>query len=168
MTKITKREIKNMTEQTIKTGDVIEGFQLKKISKLDNLKAVAYELEHIKSGAKLLHLHADDDENLLSIAFRTPPPNDTGLPHILEHSVLGGSKKYPVKEPFVELLKMSMATFINAMTYPDKTVYPIASNVKKNFWNLADVYFDAYSHPTITENTLKQDNAHMFLSMDPL
>ncbi|MFQ5559833.1 MAG: insulinase family protein, partial [Nitrospinota bacterium] len=128
---------------------------------LKALKAHAYELKHVKSGARLLHLHSEDEENLLSFAFRTPPPNDTGLPHILEHSVLGGSKKYPVKEPFVELLKMSMATFINAMTYPDKTVYPVASNVKKDFWNLADVYFDACFHPNISEQTLKQEGHHL-------
>lgn len=143
-------------------GDTLGGFRVVRATAIDTLRSVAYELEHVKTGARLLHLHNEtDDENLFSVAFRTPPADSTGLPHIMEHSVLGGSEKYPVKEPFVELLKMSMATFVNAMTFPDRTVYPVASNVKKDYWNLADVYFDACFHPLISENTLRQEGHHL-------
>lgn len=142
-------------------GQVCSGFSIKKITPLPELAITAVEAEHEFSGARLLHLYADDDENLFALAFKTPPPDDTGIAHILEHAVLGGSGKYPVKEPFVEMLKMSMATFINAMTYPDKTVYPAASNVKKDFFNLFDVYFDAAFNAAITPVTLKQEGHHL-------
>ena len=88
----------------------------------------AYRVDHRASGARILHVHCDDPENLFSINFPTPPPDDTGLPHILEHVVLAGSRRFPVREPFFEMLKMSMATFINTMTAPDCTYYPVASN----------------------------------------
>ena len=94
----------------------------------------------------------------------TLPKDNFGLPHILEHSVLGGSRKYKVKDPFVEMLKMSMATYLNAHTYPDRTVYPLASNVEKDFFNLADVYCDAVFHPNLTENTFKQEGIHIEFS----
>ncbi|MFO7820931.1 MAG: insulinase family protein [Lentisphaeria bacterium] len=122
---------------------------------------MAIEARHEYTGAELFFLYSKDEENLFAAAFRTPPPDNTGVPHILEHSVLGGSRKYPVKEPFVELLKMSMATFINAMTYPDKTVYPVASNVEQDFFNLMDVYCDAVLHPNITPVTLRQEGHHL-------
>ena len=90
---------------------------------------------HIKSGARILAISNDDDNKVFSIAFRTPAINSTGLTHILEHSVLCGSKKYPVKDPFVELLKTSLNTFLNAFTFPDKTMYPVASKTLKDFQN---------------------------------
>ena len=119
------------------------GFVIKDITALPEINARAYQMYHSKSGARLLYLHAEDEENLFSVAFKTPPRDDTGLPHILEHTVLCGSKKYPVKDPFVELLKTSLATFLNAMTYPDKTVYPCASMNETDFHNLVNVYCDA-------------------------
>lgn len=106
-------------------------------------------LEHIKSGAKVFLLSNEDDNKVFSIGFRTPPDDSTGLPHILEHSVLEGSEKFPVKDPFVELVKGSLNTFLNAMTYPDKTVYPVASCNDKDFQNLIDVYLDGVLHPAI-------------------
>ncbi len=145
---------------TLQTDDVLHGFRVTHITPLQALQTVAYQLTHEKSGARLLHLHNGDPENLFAVAFRTPPPNDTGLPHILEHTVLCGSRKYPVKDPFVELLKTSLATFLNAMTYPDKTVYPCASMNEKDFFNLADVYCDAVFHPLITEAHFKQEGHH--------
>lgn len=148
-------------EPLLKAGDVRHGFAVTRVTPLRNLRAVAYELEHQATGAKVLHLHSGDAENLFSVAFRTPPPDDTGVPHILEHSVLGGSRKFPVKDPFVEMIKMSMATFINAMTYSDKTVYPVASNVRQDFYNLAEVYMDAVFDPLIKETTLKQEGHHL-------
>ncbi len=142
-------------------GDKSAGFAVSEVTPLSDLRAVAYLLEHERSGARLLHLHNEDPENLFTIAFRTPPPDSTGLPHILEHTVLCGSEKYPVKDPFVELLKKSMATFLNAMTYPDKTVYPCASMNEKDFFNIVDVYCDAVFHPLITEKHFKQEGHHL-------
>jgi len=144
-----------------KPGQNLSGFIIKRVTDVPEVGAVAVEAEHKYSGANVLQLYADDPENLFSIAFKTPPPDNTGVAHILEHSVLNGSKKYPVKEPFLEMLKMSMATFLNAMTYPDKTVYPAASNVKKDYFNLFDVYFDAVFHADITPFTFKQEGHHL-------
>lgn len=108
-------------------------------------------LKHKKSGARLVVLSNDDENKVFSIGFRTPPYNDTGLQHIIEHTVLCGSKKYPVKDPFVELCKGSLNTFLNAMTYPDKTVYPVASCNDVDFKNIIDVYMDAVFYPAIYE-----------------
>lgn len=116
--------------------------------------------EHRQSGALLLSLENDDENKVFGIAFRTPPPDSSGVPHILEHSVLCGSEKYPVKEPFVELMKGSLNTFLNAMTYPDKTIYPVASTNLKDFYNLIDVYLDAVFHPLISPYTLYQEGWH--------
>lgn len=145
---------------TLKVNDRLHGFRVDLVTPLPALYMVAYQLTHEGSGSRLLHLHNSDPENLFAVAFRTPPPDDTGLPHILEHTVLCGSRKYPVKDPFVELLKTSLATFLNAMTYPDKTVYPCASMNEKDFFNLADVYCDAVFHPLITEAHFKQEGHH--------
>ena len=122
--------------------------------------------EHRQSGAQLLSLENDDENKVFGIAFRTPPPDSSGVPHILEHSVLCGSQKYPVKEPFVELMKGSLNTFLNAMTYPDKTLYPVASTNLKDFYNLIDVYLDAVFHPLISPFTLYQEGWHYELE-DP-
>lgn len=122
------------------------------VIKKETLKDIACEgvlLEHIKTGAKVLLFSCEDENKTFAIGFRTPPYDDTGLPHILEHSVLCGSRKYPVKEPFVELMKSSLNTFLNAMTFPDKTVYPIASCNDQDFKNLMDVYLDAVFYPNI-------------------
>lgn len=146
---------------TLRKGETVHGFEIISVTPVEELRAVAYEAKHKESGARFLHLHADDPENLFSINFPTPPRNDTGLPHILEHSVLAGSKKFPVREPFFEMLKMSMATFINAMTGYDCTYYPVASNVKKDLFNLADVYFDAVFNPLLTEDTFLREGHHL-------
>ena len=117
--------------------------------KLDDLKSEGALLKHKKSGARILLISNDDDNKVFDIAFRTPAPDNTGVPHIMEHTVLCGSEKFPAKDPFVELVKGSLNTFLNAMTYPDKTVYPIASCNDKDFQNLMDVYMDAVLHPNI-------------------
>ncbi|NET78406.1 insulinase family protein [Okeania sp. SIO1F9] len=150
-----------LSERTLEVGQQLEGFEVKAITPLKQQQMVAYQLEHLKTGAKLLHLYSEDAENLFSISFPTPPPNSTGIPHILEHSVLAGSEKYPVREPFFEMLKMSPATFINAMTGPDCTYYPVSSKVKQDLFNLAEVYFDAVFHPLLTENTFKREGHHL-------
>ncbi|MBQ7876214.1 MAG: insulinase family protein [Clostridia bacterium] len=125
------------------------GFTFTEKKHVDEIKADVYIGKHTKSGAKLLYVASDDPNKVFSISFKTVPENDTGVMHILEHSVLNGSDKYPVREPFVELLKSSMQTFLNAMTYPDKTMYPVASCNEKDFENLMDVYLDAVFHPAI-------------------
>ena len=116
---------------------------------VEDLKSKAFLLKHKKSGARVFILSNDDDNKVFYIGFRTPPTDNTGVAHIMEHSVLCGSKKYPLKDPFVELVKGSLNTFLNAMTYPDKTVYPVASRNDKDFKNLMDVYMDAVLNPNI-------------------
>jgi len=139
----------------------VPGFIVRKTTPVPALRGTAIELEHEASGARILHLHTEDTENLFSISFPTPPPDDTGVPHILEHSVLAGSQKFPVREPFFEMLKSSMATFINAMTGPDCTYYPVSSNVEQDLFNLAEVYFDAVFHPLLTEGTFMREGHHL-------
>lgn len=118
---------------------------------VEALKSRAILLRHEKTGARVFLLSNEDDNKVFYIGFRTPPADDTGVAHIMEHSVLCGSRKYPLKDPFVELAKGSLNTFLNAMTYPDKTVYPVASRNSKDFANLMDVYMDAVFHPAIYE-----------------
>ncbi len=127
----------------------IYGFILQKESIVEEVNGRARIFEHEKSGARLLHLANDDDNKVFSIFFRTPPEDSTGVAHILEHSVLCGSRKFPSKEPFVELLKGSLNTFLNAFTFSDKTGYPVASRNTKDFFNLMDVYLDAVFYPNI-------------------
>ena len=126
---------------------IIHGFKLTRSQDIPEINTRAFLYEHVKTGAELLSLSNTDENKVFGISFRTPPTDSTGLPHILEHSVLGGSRKYPVKEPFVELLKGSLKTFLNAMTYPDKTCYPVASQNLQDFYNLIDVYLDAVFYP---------------------
>ena len=130
----------------------LHGFTVRTREELPEIDGTAYVLDHDKSGAQLLYLRNDDNNKAFSIAFKTPPADDTGVFHILEHSVLCGSDKFPVKEPFVDLLKSSMQTFLNAMTFPDKTMYPVASTNDQDLLNLADVYLDAVLHPAIYRN----------------
>lgn len=124
-------------------------FETIKSFRADELASDAYLLRHIKTGASVLVLANDDDNKVFTIGFRTPVSDDTGVAHITEHSVLCGSRKYPVKDPFMELEKFSLSTFLNAMTYPDKTVYPVASCNDQDFKNLMDVYLDAVFFPNI-------------------
>ncbi|HWA19877.1 MAG TPA: insulinase family protein [Devosia sp.] len=115
---------------------------------------------HKKTGAEVLSFLNDDENKVFGITFRTPPEDSTGVAHILEHSVLCGSRKYPVRKPFVELLKGSLHTFLNAMTFPDKTAYPVASQNLQDFYNLVDVYLDAVFFPLISEDTFRQEGWH--------
>ncbi|MFI3172735.1 MAG: insulinase family protein [Eubacteriales bacterium] len=124
-------------------------YELVEKKEIQDIKSTGYFLKHKKSGARVMLMENDDNNKVFSIAFRTPPEDSTGLPHILEHSVLCGSKNFPVKDPFVELVKGSLNTFLNAMTYPDKTVYPVASCNDKDFQNLMHVYMDAVLYPNI-------------------
>ncbi len=127
----------------------VSGYKLLKEEVLEGIKAKGWLLRHKKSGARVVYIENDDPNKVFSIAFRTPPSDSTGVPHIMEHSVLCGSKNFPAKDPFVELVKGSLNTFLNAMTYPDKTVYPVASCNDKDFQNLMHVYMDAVLYPNI-------------------
>jgi Zn-dependent M16 (insulinase) family peptidase len=144
----------------------LHGFALIAAREIPELNTSARLWRHLKTGAELLSLENDDQNKVFGISFFTPTPDSTGLPHIMEHSVLCGSRKYPVKEPFVELIKGSLQTFVNAMTFPDKTMYPLASQNRQDFYNLMDVYLDAVFHPNITPHTLQQEGWHYELD-DP-
>ena len=128
------------------------GFELIRSRELEELDATLYELSHTKSGANLIYFDREDDNKTFAVGFATPPENDTGVFHIIEHSVLCGSKKYPLNDPFAELLKGSLNTFLNAGTYEDRTVYPVSSRCEKDFLNLVDVYMDAVFSPNMLEN----------------
>ncbi|GLI33993.1 insulinase family protein [Desulforhabdus amnigena] len=142
---------------------ITHGFELVREENIEELKTRARLYRHIQTGAELLSLSNDDENKVFGISFRTPPKDSTGVAHILEHSVLCGSRKYPVKEPFVELLKGSLKTFLNAFTYPDKTCYPVASQNVQDFYNLVDVYLDAVFYPRITPFVLQQEGWHLEL-----
>lgn len=146
----------------MQVNDIIHGFRLLRQEQVKEAASEAFEFQHVKSGARLLYLKNTDDNKVFSISFRTPPADDTGVPHIIEHSTLCGSRKFPLKEPFVELVKGSLNTFLNAMTYPDKTMYPVASCNDKDFHNLMDVYLDAVFYPSIYDNEeiLMQEGWH--------
>ncbi|MEM7535694.1 MAG: insulinase family protein [Chloroflexota bacterium] len=139
---------------------LIHGFELVDEQTILELNTKGQLYRHVKSGASLLSLQNDDENKVFGATFRTPPSDSTGLPHIMEHSVLCGSRKYPLKEPFVELVKGSLKTFVNAMTYSDKTVYPLASQNLQDFYNLIDVYLDAVFHPLIQPHHLQQEGWH--------
>lgn len=141
--------VRERAATTLPLGSTVFGFTVTSKKTLAELDADAYVLHHRASGARLLYLACEDENKAFSIAFKTPPTDDTGVFHILEHSVLCGSTKFPVKEPFVDLIKSSMQTFLNAMTYPDKTVYPVASTNEQDLLNLMDVYMDAVLNPAI-------------------
>lgn len=143
-------------------NELLNGFRLEETVKVNEINSIAKVYIHNKSGAKVLYLENDDDNKVFSISFRTPPKDSTGVAHIIEHSVLCGSKKFPVKEPFVELAKGSLNTFLNAMTFGDKTMYPVASKNDKDFNNLMDVYLDAVFNPNIYKDPfiLMQEGWH--------
>ena len=134
--------------------------------RVEDVQSDGFILRHKKSGARIAILSNNDDNKVFYIGFRTPPEDETGVPHIIEHTTLCGSKKFPVKDPFIELAKGSLNTFLNAMTYPDKTVYPVASCNDQDFKNLMDVYLDAVFNPTITkyEEIFKQEGWHYELT----
>src|SRR5690606_35361648 len=129
-------------------------FELLRDETISEINSQARLFRHRKTGAEVLSLVNDDENKVFGITFRTPPGDSTGIAHILEQSVLCGSEKYPVKKPFVELLRGSMHTFLNAITLPDKTAYPVASQNLKDFYNLVDVYLDAVLFPLIDRKSV--------------
>ena len=137
----------------------LEAYQVIQKADLSDIKSRGTLLKHKKSGARILLMENEDENKVFAIGFRTPPSDSTGVPHIMEHSVLCGSRDFPVKDPFVELVKGSLNTFLNAMTYPDKTVYPVASCNDTDFQNLMHVYMDAVFYPNIYQHdkTFRQE-----------
>lgn len=144
------------------TVEQLDAYELIEKRKIEDIHSISYVLKHKKSGARIALLSNDDKNKVFYIGFRTPPKDSTGVAHILEHTVLCGSEKYPLKDPFIELAKGSLNTFLNAMTYPDKTVYPIASCNDKDFQNLMNVYLDAVFYPNIykEEKIFRQEGWH--------
>ena len=140
----------------------LQAYELLEKRGIAELASTGFYLKHKKTGARVCLLSNEDSNKVFYIGFRTPAPDDTGVPHIMEHSVLCGSREFPVKDPFVELAKGSLNTFLNAMTYPDKTVYPVASCNDKDFQNLIHVYMDAVFYPNIyeKEEIFRQEGWH--------
>ena len=149
----------------MKTGEQLHGFTADRIRPVGDKGAQLIEMHHDKTGARLAWMKNGEENKLFSIAFKTIPSDDTGVFHILEHSVLSGSKRYPVKEPFLELMKSSMNTFLNAITFPDKTMYPVSSRNNTDFMNLTRVYLDAVFCPSIYDNPyiFQQEGWHIEL-----
>ena len=146
----------------------LQAYEILDTQKLTDIASTGYIIRHKKSGARIAAISNTDENKVFYIGFRTPPEDETGVPHIIEHTVLCGSEKFPVKDPFVELVKGSLNTFLNAMTYPDKTIYPIASCNGKDFQNLMDVYMDAVFNPNIYkhEEIFKQEGWHYELESE--
>lgn len=151
----------NLTNRSL--GDKVHDFVLEREEYVQEIASFTRLWRHTRTGTELLSVLNEDENKTFGVVFRTPPSDSTGVPHILEHSVLCGSAKYPVKEPFVELIKSSLNTFLNAFTFPDKTCYPVASCNERDFYNLVDVYMDAVFHPTLTPDTLAQEGHHLEL-----
>jgi Zn-dependent M16 (insulinase) family peptidase len=149
-------------KEDIKVGNRISGFKLETKKWIEDIQCTAMIFKHVKSGARLIYLQNQDENKVFSISFRTPVHDNTGVNHIIEHSVLCGSKEYPVKDPFLIMTKQSLNTFINAFTGPDFTMYPVASKNEKDFNNLMSVYLDAVFYPNIFKNPriLKQEGWH--------
>ena len=152
----------------LKINDMIHGFTVTGIRDVEEFEGQLIEMKHVKTGAGLVWAKCDEENKLFSVGFRTLPEDNTGVFHILEHSVLCGSEKFPVKEPFVELIKTSMNTFLNAMTYSDKTLYPVSSRMEQDYLNLTEVYLDAVFRPCILSNpnNFYQEGWHIDLSQD--
>ena len=150
----------------LEIGKELEGFRVVDVIELPEYDGIAYVMRHIASGARTMWVSCDDPEKSFAIAFKTPPANDKGVFHIIEHSVLCGSDRFPVKEPFVNLLKTSMQTFLNALTFSDKTMYPVASTNTTDLENLMDVYLDAVLHPAIYNRPriFEQEGWHLELT----
>ncbi|KAL8734112.1 MAG: hypothetical protein Q9181_003301 [Wetmoreana brouardii] len=145
------------SDHEINIGQHLHGFTLKRQRHVPELQLTAYELQHDKTGAEYLHIDRDDKNNVFSIGFKTNPPDDTGVPHILEHTTLCGSERYPVRDPFFKMLPRSLSNFMNAFTSSDHTSYPFATTNRKDFNNLLSVYLDATLNPLLNENDFKQE-----------
>jgi presequence protease len=150
----------------LREGDQINGYRICRISPLELINSVCYQLEHETTKARHVHISNDDAENTFSVAFKTVPEDSTGVAHVLEHTVLSGSRSYPVRDPFFSMLKRSLSTFMNAFTASDWTMYPFSTQNKKDFYNLLDVYLDAVFFPNLTSLSFKQEGHRLELEHD--
>jgi len=148
---------KTPNDTIFKVGQVVEGFVVKEIRPITDFQLTALRLEHQKSGADYLHIDRNDTNNVFSVAFRTTPKQSNGLPHILEHTTLCGSRKFPCRDPFFKMLNRSMANFMNAMTAPDYTFYPFCTENQSDYYNLMSVYLDAVFNPMLRESDFRQE-----------
>ena len=146
-----------MTCPPLSPGQELHGFTVESVTPLPELNLSAVRLRHAASGARHLHLAGSDDNHLFAVTFRTPPQDSTGIAHILEHTVLCGSQRYPVRDPFFAMLKRSLSTFMNALTAADWTMYPFASRNPQDFANLLDIYLDAAFFPLLRERDFRQE-----------
>ncbi len=151
----------------LRPGAEIGGYLLKRVVQLKEIESFFYELEHVKTGAKHVHISRNDRENTFSVAFKTVPTDSTGVAHILEHTALCGSKKYPVRDPFFSMLKRSLSTFMNAFTASDWTMYPFCTQNHKDFYNLMDIYLDAAFFPILSELNFKQEGHRLEIEETP-
>jgi Zn-dependent M16 (insulinase) family peptidase len=151
----------------LKVGDRLKGYRIERIECLKEIASVFYELEHLNTGAKHAHISNKDAENTFSVAFKTVPRDSTGVAHILEHTVLCGSRKFAVRDPFFSMLKRSLSTFMNAFTASDWTMYPFSTQNSKDFYNLMDVYLDATFFPKLERLSFKQEGHRLEFEADP-
>ena len=152
----------------LQTGDRIGDYEVRRTARLNTIDAYFYELEHLPTGAKHIHVSKEDSENTFSVAYKTVPSDSTGVAHILEHTALCGSKKFPVRDPFFSMIKRSLNTFMNAFTASDWTMYPFVTQNEKDFYNLMDVYLDAGFYPILDALNFKQEGHRLELEGDQL
>ena len=150
----------------LKEGDSIGGYHIRRVCSLEQISSIFYELEHEKTKARHVHISTDDTDNTFSVAFKTVPEDSTGVAHILEHTVLCGSRSFPVRDPFFSMLKRSLSTFMNAFTASDWTMYPFSTQNKKDFYNLLDVYLDAAFFPNLDSLSFKQEGHRLEVESD--
>lgn len=161
------KEIKDLNNPDIREGSSLSGYTVTRITELKEIEAFCYELEHKPTGARHIHISNSDSDNTFSVALRTIPEDSTGVAHILEHTVLCGSKKYPVRDPFFSMLKRSLNTFMNAFTASDWTMYPFSTQNKKDYQNLMSIYLDAVFAPRLDELSFKQEGHRLELVRQP-
>jgi len=152
----------------LKVGDRIDGYRIERIELLKEISSIFYALKHLSTGARHIHISNDDAENTFSVALKTVPRDSTGVAHILEHTVLCGSKKYAVRDPFFSMLKRSLNTFMNAFTSSDWTMYPFSTQNCKDFYNLMGVYLDAVFSPRLEELSFKQEGHRLEIEENPV
>ncbi len=158
-------ESHDINNPDLRQGDIVSGYKIIKIEKLNDIDSVFYQLEHIATGARHIHISNKDRENTFGVAFRTVPSDSTGVAHVLEHTALCGSRKFNVRDPFFSMLKRGLSTFMNAFTASDWTMYPFSTQNRKDFYNLMDVYLDAAFFPKLDELSFKQEGHRMELVM---
>ena len=160
------KKLKTDPDKELPEGITVHGYFIKRIVPLKPIDSILYDLEHEASGARHIHIGNTDSENTFSVAFKTVPLDSTGVAHILEHTVLCGSRKFPVRDPFFSMIKRSLNTFMNAFTAPDWTMYPFSTQNRTDFYNLMDVYLDSAFFPNLSELSFKQEGHRLEILED--